>query len=96
MKFYAVLIVCALMVAASVDAVPDPPAVTPHSVSVKDTCPLDFVGDFRVQRVTARSACISPQVPIHRVTLADGANPKRSSDPIILTGYAADPSPPVL
>jgi hypothetical protein len=93
---YMVLVLSVLMVAASIDAVPDPPAVTPHTVNVKASCLREFVGGFREQRLVCESACISPHVPIHRVSLADATKPKRSSDWITLAGHAADPSPPVL
>lgn len=93
---YAVLVLSVLMVAASIDAVPDPPAVTPHSLSVKAHCLREFVGAFREQRLTCASAYTSLHVPINRVSLPDATRPKRSSDWITLAGYAADPSPPVL
>src|SRR6266404_933986 len=92
---YAVLILSGL-VAASIDAVPDPPAVTSHTVNVKAPCLREFVGAFGEQRLTSDSACISPHAPIHLVSLPDATKPKRSSDWIALAGHAADPSPPIL
>jgi hypothetical protein len=93
---YMVLVLVVLMVAASIDAVPDPPAETPHTVNVKATCLRQFVSVFREQRLTCDSPCLSLHVPIHRVNPTDAAKPKRSSDWIALAVYAADPSPPVL
>jgi hypothetical protein len=93
---YVVVVLSVLMVAASIDAVPDPPAVTPHAVDVKAPCLRELVGGFREQRLTCDSAGISPHVPVHRVSLADAPKPMRSSDSITLTGYAADSSPPIL
>lgn len=91
----ALLILSALM-AASIDGIPDPPAVTPHAVNVKAPCPREFVGGCGEQRLTCDSVCISAHVPIHRVSLADAPKPMRSSDWITSAGYAADSSPPVL
>jgi hypothetical protein len=93
---YAALVLSVLMVAATVDDIPDPPAVPPHTVTVKASCQREFVGSFREQGLTCASACISPHVPIHRVGLADANEPKRSSNWIRLTAFATDPSPPVL
>lgn len=92
---YVVFVLSALMVSASMDAVPDPPALTPHTVNVKALCLREFVGAFREQRLTY-ALFISPHVTIHPVSPADATKPKRSSDWITLAGYATDPSPPVL
>ena len=93
---YIALALGALMAAASIDAVPDPPAVNPHTVSLKAGCLRELVDGFREQRLTCDSAYISPRVPVHRVNLTNAAEPNRPSDGIALTGHAADPSPPVL
>jgi hypothetical protein len=91
---YVALALSVLMVTATVDSVPDPPAVTPHTVDVK-ACLRDFVGAFREPRLTCDSDCISAHFPMHLVSLADAPKPKRSSDRILAV-YATDPSPPVL
>jgi|SRR5579871_1387355 len=98
MKFisYLVLVVCALVLAATLDAVPDPPAVAPHAVSAKASCLSEFVGAFREQRLTSDSAWTLPYAPLHGGSLADAARPKRSGDWIALAAYAGDPSPPVI
>ena len=93
---YLVFILSGLIVAASIDAVPDPPAVTSHTVNVKAPCLREVVVAFDEQRLTSDSACISSHVPIHLVGLLDAMKPKRSSDWIALAGHAADPSPPVI
>jgi hypothetical protein len=89
------LVLTVFMVVAIVDAVPDPPAVTPHTVDLKVSCPREFVGDFHNQALTGDLACNS-HAPLHRLGLVDAPEPKRSSDWIKLAGYAADSSPPVL
>src|SRR6266481_8116246 len=93
---YLVLIVSGLMVAASIDTVPDPPAVRSDTANVKAPCLREVVVAFGEQRLTSDSACISPHVPRHLVSLPDATAPKRLSDWIALAGHAADPSPPVL
>jgi hypothetical protein len=93
---YLALVLSVLIVAASIDAVPDPPAVPPHTVNVKASCVRGFVSGFREYRLPCDLAGISSHVPIDRVSTADRTKPKRSNDWITLTAYAADSSPPVL
>ena len=46
------LVLSVLMVVATIDAVPDPPAVAPHTVELKVSCLRAFVGEFREQPLT--------------------------------------------
>lgn len=89
------LVLSVLMVSATIDAVPDPPAVAPHTVELKVSCLRAFVGDFREQPLTG-DLTSNFHAPIHGVNIADAAEPRRSSDWITLAGYAADSSPPAL
>jgi hypothetical protein len=91
----AALVLIALLVAATVDEVPDPPAVTQHTVNVKASCLRDVVSDIREQGLSCDLHCISLQIPIHRVRLVDAPKPTRSND-WILAGCATDTSPPLL
>jgi hypothetical protein len=93
---YIASVLSLLLVTASIDSVPDPPAVTPHAASVKACCLRDFSDGFRGQRLACDSDCISRTVPIHRVSLEDATRPRHSTDWITLAAYAADSSPPVL
>jgi hypothetical protein len=90
------LVLCVFLVIASVDAIPDPPAVAPHSVDVKVSCLRDFAGSFREEPLTGDLASTSQHSPIHRLSPAIENEPKRSNDWIALAGYAADSSPPTL
>jgi len=92
----AVFALIALTFAASIDNIPDPPAVSPHSVDVKAACLRELAGAFRTQLPALDAVCVSPRVPLHPVSLADSVKPKRSSDWIRLAGYATDPSPPIV
>ena len=91
-----VLSLCALMVAASIDAVPDPPAVTQHQVKEKTSCLREIAGAFHQQPASWDSACLAANAPTPTINRIGATKPKRSSDWITLTVYASDPSPPVL
>jgi hypothetical protein len=79
---------------ASLDTVPDPPAVNPHRTSISSrvrearggVCqlPVSFsslcISHLQLRRIASTSVC-EPNVPIHCVAI---------------TGFAADPSPPAL
>jgi len=90
------LVLCVFLVIASVDAIPDPPAVAPHSVDVKVSCLRDFAGSFREEPLTGDLTSNSHHSPIHRLSPATENAPKRSNDWIALAAYAADSSPPTL
>jgi hypothetical protein len=84
----------ALMVLASLDTVPDPPAVNPQAVNVIShlrTCPNRFC-----ERLTCDSSCTSSHLQLRWIAFTSAYEPNRPSDRIALTGHAADPSPPAL
>ncbi len=93
---YMILALGALMVVASIDTIPDPPAVNPHTVDVKASCERDVAAGLREQDTICDSASISSHAAILRVNLRDAAAPHRPNDWIALSGHAADPSPPRL
>ena len=86
-------VLVALMVMASVDAVPDPPAVNPHTVSVTSLIRLNQGGSGE-PCVDWDSHCTSLPPRVHCIRFTDPYEPNRPSDSIALTGHAADPSPP--
>jgi len=86
----------ALIVSASIDASPDPPAVNPHTANAKAACLREFIHGFCEQRLNCDSLCNSPPLPILGVRITEAVEPNRPSDWIVLAGHAADPSPPVL
>jgi hypothetical protein len=94
--FYMALVLSVLMVAASIDSIPDPPALTPQTANLKASCLRSFTSGFREQRVTCYSACILTHVPTHRVSLGleDATRPTHSSGWITLAAFAGGPSPP--
>jgi hypothetical protein len=95
--FYLALVLSVLMVAASIDSVPDPPALAPQTVNLKASCLRSFTSGLREQRVTCYSACILSHTPTHCVGLGleDATSPTHSSDRIALAAFAGDPSPPI-
>jgi hypothetical protein len=91
---YIVLVLLASLVATSVDAAPDPPAVNPHILDVKIAGLREFPNAFNMQRLSCASPCLAPHLPFRRVELTEMVTPNRPSDEISLAGHAADPSPP--
>ena len=82
-----------LLAIASVDSVPDPPAVNPRTVAVVSQC--EARGDVCEGRLNFDSP-ISSQVQVRWVAFTSANEPKLLTDWIALTGLATDPSPPAL
>jgi len=81
------LVLGALLLIVSLDAVPDPPAVNPHTVSVE----LDSLAP---QRPDLNTAVACPQLNVRFIESSPDEGPNHPSDSILLTGRATDPSPP--
>jgi hypothetical protein len=86
----------ALMLMALLDRVPDPPAVSPHTVDARAAISWDCGGDIRAQQHNSDlgSTFFPSQarwISVHHIIRAN-----HSSDSMALTGHASDPSPPVL
>ena len=92
---YFALVLSVLMVAASVDALPDPPAVNPHSLDLKIVSLLevpDVSPELRLQGVPPSVALC---LPLRRVDFIEIMKSSRPSDQIARVNTAGDPSPPV-
>jgi hypothetical protein len=87
-----VVLLLGLLVAASIDQVPDPPVLNPHAASVLFLLPEASSTDCERVRIDGFSALSDLQ--IRWVIYAFGHEPSVPRDQIIVTGYAADPSPP--
>jgi hypothetical protein len=86
-----------LLIVASADGVPDPPAVTPHAVSVVSFLHQAARAVFeRRLNFDGFSTPSHSRLQTHWMACTSGHEPSLPSDRIIITGYAADPSPPVL
>jgi hypothetical protein len=92
---YIALVLSVLMVAASVDAVPDPPAVNPHSVELKIAGLLEFPDATPELHPRGVSPCFAFFLPLRRVDIVETLNPARPSDQIAWVSAASDSSPPV-
>src|SRR5258706_8806963 len=77
----------ALLLIVSLDTVPDPPAVNPHTVCVD----LDSLGP---QHLDLDTAIAGSNLNLRFLDPSHDRGPHHPSDSILLTGRATDPSPP--
>jgi hypothetical protein len=92
---YIALLLSVLMVAASVDAVPDPPAVNPHSLDLKLVGLLEVPDASPELRLYGVSPCLALFLPVRGVDFIETVKLSRPSDQITRVSAAGDPSPPV-
>ena len=85
----------ALVLIVSLDTVPDPPAVNPHTIEIKTSCPSECLNSFQ-PALGSNPSGASPDFRIQFISFVRASKPVRPSDSIVLTGQAADPSPPIL
>lgn len=83
-------VLVAMMVTASLDAVPDPPAVNPHKVSI--VSPLcEARGAMCKQHLDSHSLCSSSHhLQISWIAFTSAYVPNLPNDWIVLTGQASD------
>jgi|GEM_PF-1979634 hypothetical protein len=81
-----------LLAIASIDSLPDPPAVNPPTVRAASLS-REAPGDRQDPWVPAEVR-ISLLVQIRAVALISAYEPHFSTDRIVLTSFATDPSPP--
>ena len=88
-----VWLLCALLLCASLDTLPDPPAVRPCQIDIK-TIP---VTDLEISPISPLScSCFAgPRIVVRWIALRQVLDIKRPVDLIALVQQAADPSPPV-
>ena len=86
---------CVLLVASSLDSIPDPLAVNPHTVNSKAFGLREMAGGVQEQRIDCHAIFAAPP-PLRCFDLAKAGKLSRPCDDIALVGYAADPSPPAL
>jgi len=90
---YLLWILGAILALASVDTIPDPPAVNPHTVSVVSQL-CDSGASRPEQRFNHGRFCFSSQLHATRIAFSSASEPSLPRDSIVLTGQAADTSPP--
>jgi len=99
MKFnsWIIWVLGALMVIASLDAIPDPPAIYPRTVNVVASHLCKAPGGLCERHGNCNWFCRSSnQFQIRSIIFTSVYEPNLPSDWIALTGQAADPSPPIL
>jgi hypothetical protein len=84
----------ALLAIASVDTVPDPPAVNPRTVNAASRL-CEARGGVCERRTNSDWPCCS-QLQIRWIAFTSAYEPNLPGDQIALAGFAADPSPPAL
>ena len=92
---YIALLLSALMVAASVDTVPDPPAVNPHNLDLKIGALLEIPDASPEQHFYRLLPFLVPVLSAQRIDFIEMADPGRPSDLIAWVRTAGDPSPPL-
>ncbi len=93
---YIALVLSALMVAASVDTVPDPPAVNPHTFDLKLAGLLEVPDASAGQRLASISSWPGLFLPVRRIDFIELVKPSPFRRQITRVSVAGDPSPPVL
>jgi len=84
----------ALLVMATLDARPDPPATAPHTAKAKGCCLSESSGDKGVQHSSGESPNFAADLPAQWARRADAGEPNRTTGGRVLVRYAADSSPP--
>jgi hypothetical protein len=92
---YIALVLSVLMVAASLDAVPDPPAINPHSCGLKTVSFLEAPDASPELRLHGLSASLALFLPLRRFDFIEAVKATRPSDQIARVSMAGDPSPPI-
>ncbi|MEO8052584.1 MAG: hypothetical protein ABI833_19425 [Acidobacteriota bacterium] len=93
---YIALVLSALMIVASVDTVPDPPAVNSHGFDLKLGGLLEVPDASAGQRVDRILSWPSLLLPVRRIDFIEIVTLSPSSRQITRVSAAGDPSPPVL
>jgi hypothetical protein len=83
-----------LLTIASVDTLPDPPAVSPRTVSGPSL--LREVGGDVHERWLNPDLLIPSLLQVRWVAFMSAYEPSLSKDRVVLIGFAADPSPPAV
>ena len=91
---YIVLVTVAALVASSLDAVPDPPAVNPHGLNAKIAGVREVPNTADEQSSHFSLANLEPQNSRRGSGLTEIAGPPRPSEDLAVVACAADPSPP--
>lgn len=87
-------VLCLAIVAATVDTIPDPPAVKPHPIDVRVNCPIQSPGVL--VKCSHCNICFETPRLVRWVLFQSEIAAKHAVSLAVLTPQAADPSPPLL
>ena len=87
-------VLSALLIAASLDATPDPPAVDPLKMVVKVPGPAEHVGGLARERSSLHVMALPAPFGVVGNIISQEPESHRQGDVIVQAGFAADPSPP--
>jgi hypothetical protein len=90
----AIWLLSSLLVILSLDPAPDPPAVKPYSVSVEASTIRDGIGSFGEPHLHGAPLNASAHLYVRFLTFTSDHKPNRPGELVVLTGQAADSSPP--
>jgi len=90
----AALLLCAFLVAGSLDSVPDPPAIRPHSTDLKFFNAREAASDAQ-QHFNCGIASVVSCAPVRFIAPASEQMPRESTPSVVLSRFASDPSPPL-
>jgi hypothetical protein len=85
-----------MLMIVSLDTVPDPPAVNPHTIEVKAPFVAECLEGFFPRTLNPAGSRVSGDHASRFIAFARDYEPNRPSDWMALTSQASDPSPPVL
>jgi hypothetical protein len=88
-----VCLLAALLVVASVDTIPDPPAVHSPNTVASAIRVARGTGAWRLSAVALFTPC---NFRLRWIAFVSANQPMLASDWMVLTGYASDSSPPAL
>src|SRR5689334_7608969 len=87
-------VLSALLIAASLDTAPDPPAVDPLGMAVKVPSPGEHGPAFNWELGSLHYTALVAPVRIFATAFVEESDPDHPGQLIVQAGYAADPSPP--
>jgi c-di-AMP phosphodiesterase-like protein len=93
-RLFTIWALCLLLAIASVDTLPDPPAVSPRTFSGISF--LSAAGADLRERQLNSDLSISSFHQVRWIAFTSTYEPNPFRDLIVLTGLAADPSPPAV
>src|SRR5581483_1717633 len=96
LRCFILCLLCVFLVLASLDSVPDPPALRHDNTTFKSFSPGETVCSFGVQLLPSNPLRGCSHLGFRFLAFSTAHEPRLSGDSIFLTQYASDTSPPVV